>query len=145
MSKDPGFDVKYLIEAFAWQTLENSTFVDVGGSHGLIDQALVHHVPTLKCIVQDRPEMIEEGKKLLPSSLESNVKFQSYDFFQEQPIKNAEVYFFRLILHDWSDKYALKILKALIPALKSSAKIMVQELLIPELGEQSRYRERSVR
>lgn len=145
LSQDPGFDVKYLLDSYPWTTLANRTFVDVGGSHGLIDQALARHVPTLKCIVQDRPEAIAEGKKLLPQDLSSRIELTPHDFFQEQPVKNADVYYYRLILHDWSDKYALKILHALIPALKPGAKVMVQEHLVPGHNELSKYRERGIR
>ena len=55
------------------------------------------------------------------------MKFMAHDFFTEQPVVGADVYYFRWILHDWSDKYCTRILKALIPALKPGARIVLSE------------------
>ena len=38
----------------------------------------------------------------------------------------------RSILHDWADKYAVRILQALVPALKRGARVLVHELVLPE-------------
>ncbi|KAL8805329.1 MAG: hypothetical protein Q9182_002003 [Xanthomendoza sp. 2 TL-2023] len=69
----------------------------------------------------------------------------AHDFFQEQPIKGAEIYTLRWILHDWSDKYAARILRALIPALKPGAKVLVLESVLPAPGELSAYQEKAYR
>jgi len=36
-----------------------------------------------------------------------------HDFFEPQPIQGARVYFVRVVLHDWDDDHATKILKNL--------------------------------
>ena len=41
-------------------------------------------------------------------------------FFLEQPVKSADVYLIRWILHDWPNTYAFKILRALVPALNEA-------------------------
>lgn len=56
----------------------------------------------------------------------------AHDFFTEQPVKGADVFLLRCILHDWSDKYAIKILRALVPALKPDVRIIVNEAVVPE-------------
>ena len=68
-----------------------------------------------------------------------------HDFFTEQPIKSADVYLLRWILHDWSDAYALKILRALVPALKPGARLCICEQVLPEPGALSPYQARSLR
>lgn len=55
-----------------------------------------------------------------------------HDFFTEQPVKGAEVYLLKWILHCWSDKYARNILRALIPALRRGSKIVLHEYILPE-------------
>ena len=45
----------------------------------------------------------------------------AHDFFKPQPIRNASVYFMRMILHDWPDYKALEILKALRSAAGADA------------------------
>jgi hypothetical protein len=51
----------------------------------------------------------------------------AHSFFTEQPVKDADIYYFRWILYGWSDKYCIKILRALIPALKRGARIILSE------------------
>lgn len=54
------------------------------------------------------------------------------DFFSVQPVRDADIYFFRCVFHNWSDKYSVKILQNLIPALKPGAKVLVNDLVMPE-------------
>lgn len=39
--------------------------------------------------------MVEAGAKTVPSELSEKIKFMAYDFLKEQPVKNADIYFFR--------------------------------------------------
>jgi hypothetical protein len=78
-------------------------------------------------VVQDLPKVVEDAKTKLPAETSNRVTFQAHDFFEEQPVKNADIYYFRWILHDWSDKYCVKILQALIPALKPGARLLFSE------------------
>ena len=119
--------------------------VDIGGSDGLVCIELARKLPKLKLIVQDLPEVIAEGAKNIPGDLFDRMTFMSYDFFQVQPVKDADIYFLRWILHDWSDKYCLQILRNLIPALKPGARILINEMCIPWPGEVSCYQARSMR
>lgn len=54
----------------------------------------------------------------------------------------ADVYFFRWIMHDWADSYCIKILRNLIPALKKGAKVVIMDAVLPERGEAPRYVEK---
>ena len=58
-----------------------------------------------------------------------------HDFLTPQPVKGADIYLLRWILHDWSDKYSVAILRNLIPALKRGAKVLVNDVCIPEPGQ----------
>ncbi|KAI4195359.1 MAG: hypothetical protein LQ350_007228 [Teloschistes chrysophthalmus] len=69
----------------------------------------------------------------------------AHDFFDEQPVRYAQVYILRWILHDWSDKYASQILKALVPALRARSKVLMLEQIMPEPGAWSAYQERAYR
>ena len=145
MGKEPGFEPEYVLEVFPWHDMAVKTFVDVGGSHGSIDMALTRVLPGIHCIVQDAPQVISKAQPKLPAELVDRVEFMPYDFFTEQPIKGADVYFFRWIFHDWPDKYCIKILKNLIPALKHGARIIINEFIVPKPGEVPVYQEQLVR
>jgi chemotaxis methyl-accepting protein methylase len=108
------------------------TVVDVGGSYGDVAISLARKYPKMTCIVQDLPKVISSAK--IPEGLEKQLTFMGHDFFKEQPVKNADVYFLKWILHDWSDTYCNKILKALTPAMKKGARVVINEFILPEPG-----------
>jgi hypothetical protein len=116
-----------VISGFDWASLGEATVVNVGGSHGLVNIDIAKAFPKLHFIVQDLPKVIEDARAKLPEELSDRVTYMAHNFFTEQPVNDADIYYFRWILHDWSDKYCLKILKALIPALKSGARLLLSE------------------
>lgn len=95
--------------------------------------------------MQDLPQPIQEGRVNLPSELADRVEFMEHDFFTEQPVKGADVYFFRWIFHNWSDKYSIKILKNLVLTLKKGARVVVNEFCLPEPGTVHLEVERTLR
>ena len=139
----PGFEVGHVLESFDWDLVENGTVVDVGGSHGVVSIEVARKYPSLQFVVQDRAEVINAVQ--LPEDVAGRVTLMPYDFFMEQPVKNADVYLYRWIFHNWSDKYCLKLCRALIPALKPGARLLIQDILLPEPGELSFFQERKAR
>ena len=135
----------HILNGFGWDSIGKGTVVDVGGSHGSLSIAIAQKFPPLHCIVQDKPEVVKLGQESLPAHLVDRVSFMGHDFFTEQPVKNADIYVLRWILHDWSDKYATRILQALVPALKEGAKVVVVELVMPGPGAVSSYQEKAFR
>ena len=94
--------------------------------------------------MQDFPKIEEGFNAVVPDDLKSRVTFQAHDFFTPQPVKDADVYIFRHIFHDWSDKDSVKILHNLVPALKNGARVIVIELVQPPSGSMSMGQERIV-
>lgn len=144
-STGEGYKPLHLLDNYQWAAIGKGTVVDVGGSDGVFGIAIAQRFPDLHCIVQDRPDVIAESAKKIPNELVDRVTFMAHDFFTTQPIKNADVYLFRWIFHDWSDKYSINILRALIPALKYDARILIHEYVLPKPGTLSLYQERSIR
>lgn len=144
-SNAPGMEPSHVIAAYPWSDVNDGgafTFVDVGGSLGVTSVALARSVPQVTCVVQDLPRMI--AKTQTPKDLEGRVTFAEHDFFKPQYLQ-ADVYFFRWIFHDWADKYGVKILQALVPALKSGARILVNEFCLTEPGKVPTYHEQTMR
>ena len=140
------WNLKHLVNGYPWEDLDvpGAIFVDVGGGQGSVATALAEATKNMKFVVQDFETVAEKGRKILPKHLEDRVSFIGHDFFSDQVISDADVYFFRWILHDWSDKYAVSILKSLVPALKRGARIIVFEFL-PADGPETRQTERQPR
>lgn len=53
------------------------------------------------------------------------------DFFGPQK-EAADIYFLRWIFHNWSNKYSIKILQALVPAMRPGSKLVINDYLLPE-------------
>lgn len=139
-----GMEPEHLRDNYDWAALgEGATLVDIGGSHGDVAVSLARRFPNLRCVVQDLPEVVASAT--VPEGLEDRLSFQAHDFFTEQPVKDADVYLFKWIFHDWSDKYCIRILRALIPALKRGARIVVSEFIMPDPGVIPLYLEKRVR
>ncbi|OTA60671.1 S-adenosyl-L-methionine-dependent methyltransferase [Hypoxylon sp. EC38] len=129
-----GLEPHHVVNNYPWNEIrEDGTIVDIGGSHGIICIELARRFEGLQFVVQDLDEpVIREAERQRPVELVDRVKYMVHDFFTEQPINGADIYFLRAVLHNWSDKYAVKILRNLIPALKPGAKIILNETVIPE-------------
>ncbi|KAL8794412.1 MAG: hypothetical protein Q9195_002999 [Heterodermia aff. obscurata] len=140
-----GLEHHHIVNGYDWASLGEGTVVDVGGSQGSLSIAIAQAFPSLRCIVQDRAEVIALGQEKLPSRVHGRVDFMAHDFFQEQPVKDADIYILRWILHDWSDLYASRIIQRLIPALRLGAKLLILEQILPGPGEISKYQEKVYR
>jgi hypothetical protein len=117
----------------------------MGGNQGYVSFALAEAFPKLNFVVQDTagmrtPETIGE----VPEALQSRVQLTTHDFFTPQTVV-AEAYLFRMILHGFSDKYCVKILQALTPALRPGAKVILNDGGLPEPGTAGYVQEKMMR
>lgn len=116
------------------------TELQIGGSAGHDDIELARHYPSIKFIIQDRDEVVTSFKDSLPSDLDSRIKFQSHDFMTPQPVKAADVYFLKHILHDWPDLVSTKILRNIVSAMtpfenNRGSRLLIMDSVMPEMGE----------
>jgi hypothetical protein len=141
-----GYEVSYLLENYDWAAIDavSGTLVDIGGSHGFVCVDLAHKYPNMKFVVQDLPKTVASAPKLDPS-IADRIVFQAHDFHTLQPVKGADVYFYRWILHNHSDKYAMNMLRQLIPALKKGARVVINDHCLPEPGTESLWDEKIIR
>lgn len=131
----PDLHVHCLVDAWPWgwgELQDGATVVDVGSSHGEAAIALAHASPSLDFVVQDIDEpTILEADLRKPADVADRVRYMTHDFFTEQPVRRADVYLYRACLHNWSDKYTVLILRALIPALKVGARVLLNDIVVP--------------
>lgn len=142
-TEHPQFDLSYVTDHYDWEDLGQAQIVDVGGSRGHVSLALAKRFNRLSFIVQDMDSVVENLTP--PEDLQESVKFMAHEFFSSQPVLGADVYYLRWILHNWSDKYAILIFRALMPALKPGARVILQETLMPEPGGVALWKERNLR
>lgn len=141
----PDISPSYLISGFDWASLGNGLIVDVGGSLGAVSIAIAEAFPSLRFIVQDRPDVIQESSsQRLPDTVKDRVEFMAHDFTRPQTV-TGDVYLYRHIFHNWPDAYVVEILRQLVSAMKLGARVLINETLLPEPGTASLTREREVR
>ena len=58
-SSGPGFETSHILDCYPWEAV--GTIVDVGGGYGSFSMALAERFPTIRCIVQDKPEVVEKS------------------------------------------------------------------------------------
>ncbi|TVY82592.1 O-methyltransferase bik3 [Lachnellula suecica] len=143
VGKSPGLSVQHILKGYGWVQLGKALVVDVGGSSGFVSTALANAYPDLEFEVQDLQHTIEKGAQDLAPELRSRVKFMAHDFFKPQPT-TGDIYLMRHICHDWSSKYSAKILRAIVPAMKPSSRILMIESVMQAPGTLSQLQERTM-
>ncbi|KAF8162504.1 S-adenosyl-L-methionine-dependent methyltransferase [Mycena galopus ATCC 62051] len=126
-----------ILQGFQWSALpEKTLIVDVGGGIGSLSLEIAQVNPHLRFLVQDKLGVIRQGEQHweteMPGALAAGrISFGEHDFFSPQSVKNADIFLLRLVVHDWSDTYAFKILKHLRDAAQSTTKLIVIENVVP--------------
>ncbi|KAI1877460.1 hypothetical protein JX265_003468 [Neoarthrinium moseri] len=140
----PGFANAEVSKLYDWTSLGNAFIVHVGGSRGEIAIELAKSFGEVKLLVQDMEKAIAGAEASVPDELQGRIEFKAHKIFDTQSVQ-ADVYLFRLVFQIWPDKYALQILKAQIPALQPGAKLLLQDLVMPEPGEIPLWKDRELR
>lgn len=122
----------------------------MGGSTGGAAIALAKAFPQLTFVVQDLPGNADSGRKAAAESLTADVAsrltFQAHDFTQPQPVRGADAYLLRMILHDWPDGEAAKILRNIVAAMdKVNSRLLIMDTVLPMPGSVPVSVERIVR
>lgn len=143
-AKGSGHDTSSLVAGYDWSSLNDRSgkVVDIGGANGHASIAVSRKFTNLHFVVQDLPNVL--GQVEIPEDVADRIEASAHDFFKPQTVA-ADVYILRQILHDWNDDYCLKILKALIPALKPGAKILCNDYLVPPPGVLPASQEKHIR
>ncbi|CAJ2504618.1 Uu.00g120120.m01.CDS01 [Anthostomella pinea] len=111
---------------------ESALLVDVGAGRGHDLLAFQARYPKQegRLVLQDLAPIVDNLQ-----DIDTSIECMTYDFFTEQPVKGARSYFYHHILHDWSDKICLDILKQVKAAMKPGySKLLLHEMIIPEQG-----------
>lgn len=104
--------------------------VDIAGGQGHIMKEVREKNPTIKgrFIVQDLPSTFE-----VSPAPPQGIEFMGYDIFTPQLVRNAFVYHYRHIFHNWSDGDCTSILGQIVPLLKAQpkSKLLLVDVVLP--------------
>ncbi|KAK4185143.1 O-methyltransferase-domain-containing protein [Podospora australis] len=146
-----GYSVDHLINGYAWADLgpgkqTSANISQMGGNQGHISIALAEAFPQLNFVVQDLAALrLPEIIGTVPAHLADRVKLIMHDFFTSQTEVGAACYFMRHIMHAFSDKYCVKILQALVPALRKGRRVLVNDGALAEPETASYLEEKAMR
>ncbi|KAK3988693.1 O-methyltransferase [Cladorrhinum sp. PSN332] len=105
--------------------------VDVGGGRGTALLAILTECGGsygAAMVLQDLGDVLE-GQD--PVRIEG-VMNQVYNFYDEQPVKNAHVYYLRNVLHNHYDGVGKKILRRVVDAMGPTSRILIAEMILPD-------------
>ncbi|KAK7042751.1 S-adenosyl-L-methionine-dependent methyltransferase [Favolaschia claudopus] len=126
-----------VVQAFNWSKFApDSLIVDVGGGVGSACLALAPRFPQFRFVIQDREEVVAQGKELwkikMPEAIYSGqVTFQVHNFFDPQPQHDATVFLVKNVLHDWSTDHCVKILSRLAAVANHDTTLILLEMVLP--------------
>lgn len=134
-----GTNMRHVVSCYEWERLGNGIVVHIGGSPGTGCITLAEAFPQLRFIVQDTPDTIGNCAGFLktqPESISNRITTSVHNFFKPQPIRHANIYLLRMVLHNHPDSEAVQILTNLVPALKTnpSARLLIMDTALPDPG-----------
>ncbi|KAJ0967126.1 hypothetical protein J5N97_024043 [Dioscorea zingiberensis] len=103
--------------------------VDVGGGLGATLEIILSKYPHIKGINFDLPYVVSEAPPI------PRLEHVGGDMFDSVP--SGDAIFMKWILHDWSDEHCVKLLKNCWNALPENGKVIVAEIILPEIPEVS--------
>ncbi|KAI0455412.1 O-methyltransferase-domain-containing protein [Xylaria acuta] len=140
--------IEELHTSFPWESLKDGRVVDIGGGNGHISFGLAHRFPSLRFVVQDiSPQMLSQAQQQQQDS-DGRVTFQQHNFFDPQPAQEASAFLLRQCLHNHSDGDAVRIIRAVVPALERCARrtpLLINEIILPDPGTATRFEEHHLR
>ncbi|KAI0836711.1 S-adenosyl-L-methionine-dependent methyltransferase [Hypoxylon sp. FL0890] len=129
--------IKEIVDAFKKVTAgkeggeeKGVSFVDIGGGIGHQCKAFKKRVPDLKgkVVLEDLEEVVANAE------LEEGIEKIGLDFLKSQPVKGAASYYFRSVLHNWSDQYIRPILGLVRDAMDKHSLLLIDEFVVPDRG-----------
>ncbi|KAI0171950.1 O-methyltransferase-domain-containing protein [Hypoxylon sp. FL1284] len=128
------WDLRHMLSAFDWASIDQpgAQVVDIGGGNGQISQYLARHTTHTRFIVQDLAQVVSTAPAQLPANLADRVEFVEHNFFEPQTAQPPAAFLMRWILHNWADKYAVQILRGLVPAMRQGTRLLIYEYVLED-------------
>ncbi|KAJ7457536.1 O-methyltransferase [Mycena galericulata] len=129
--------LELIFNGYDWSQLpDGAVLVDVGGGLGSSSMAIAKKYPSFRVVNQDLAPTIEDAKphwdQHFPEHVQRKmVELQAHDFFEPQPVKDADVFMLRHVVHDWSDERTVKMLQRLRDVAKPTTQLVIIENIMP--------------
>jgi C-methyltransferase len=114
--------------AGAYDFSQSKVIADIGGGQGAMARAILECTPGVEAILFDLADVVA-GAAPMP-----RLQIQAGNFLTD-PLPSADLHILKLILHDWPDAAAVKILSAVRRAARIGCKLLVIEPLMSESAD----------
>jgi chemotaxis methyl-accepting protein methylase len=110
---------------------KESIVVDVGSGLGGFSLKLSKLFPELDIVLQDMPNVVERAETTFwpiqnPHAISrGKVRFMAHDIFHPNPVKEADVYYVRNVLLDWTDEKVVFILQNLRASMGKNSRLLI--------------------
>jgi hypothetical protein len=121
-------DIAAVMEAYDFSTAKQ--IVDIGGGNGGLLSAILLRYPQLSGVLFDLPPAIAEARSGRGGELPRCILTVG-DFFEQVPT-GADIYLLKLVLHDWEDEDAARILKNCRKVMRPGCRLVIVEGLLGE-------------
>ena len=108
--------------------------VDVGGGQGALLDGILRKNPQLRGILVDLPAVVAGASALSKGPARDRCEIVGADFFLSLP-QDADAYLIKSVLHNWSDEYAVKILKNCRQAIRPDGTLLLVERVLKPQNE----------
>ncbi len=130
MSNMTKMSLAHVLPAYDFKSF--STIVDIGGGNGTMLCAILNEAKTSAGLVYDEPYLKEQARRNIEQNgLSSRCSYAEGSFFDSVPT-GGDLYIMKMILHDWNDDSAKKILGNVGKAMSAGSKLLIIESVIPE-------------
>ena len=107
------------------------TIVDVGGADGTVLATILAAHPHIRGVLFDLPHVITDAPRTLARhGVDDRVDCMGGDFFESVPA-GADAYLVSVVLHNWPDQHAQRILANIAAAGGSGARLLMIEFVVP--------------
>jgi len=107
------------------------TIVDIGGADGTVLATILAGHPHMRGVLFDLPHVITDAPRTLASpAVADRVDCVGGDFFESVPA-GADAYLVSVVLHNWPDQHAQRILANIAAAGGSGARLLMIEFVVP--------------
>lgn len=103
--------------------------VDVGGGQGGLLRGILEGYPNARGVLYDQPSVVADAHEVKGSAVEDRCELVGGDMFQSVP-KDGDAYIMKMIIHDWSDTEAIKILRNCRQAMSKQGKVLVVDAVL---------------